>query len=117
MGQSVAVHCYLRLRMKNSAELAPTLLECMPSFGRSPLEWRPADCSDISCHVLCRFVFQLNCSLVVTAATTVRGATAAVISGQGMFIPAIVGSIAYVAVGIMCFVSLKVVEGLSSTWG
>jgi hypothetical protein len=53
----------------------------------------------------------------MTAATAVRGATAAMISRQGMFIAAIVGSVAYVALGIMRLVSLEVVELRCAAWG
>ncbi len=64
-------------------------------------------------------------SLVMTlaAATPVRRATtavrcaAAVISRQGMFVGAIVGSVAYVALAIMRLVCLEVVEGLCPAWG
>jgi hypothetical protein len=64
-----------------------------------------------------------ECVLVVTFPTTVRCAatvgcaTTTVISREGMFTAAIVGSIAYVALGIMRLVSLEVVELLSAARG
>ncbi len=89
-----------------------------------PLMWRPVGRSDIRCQaVLRRLSHQLNRALVVTFPTTVRcaaavrGATAAVISRQGMFIGAIVGSVAWVALGIMRLVSLEVVELLCAARG
>ena len=51
------------------------------------------------------------------ATTAVRGAATTVISRQGMFITAFVGSVAYVALGIMRLVSLEVVEGLCTMRG
>ena len=42
---------------------------------------------------------------------------ATVISRQGMFIAAIVGSVAYVALGIMRLVSLEVIELWRAPWG
>jgi hypothetical protein len=52
------------------------------------------------------------------ASTAVRGAAAAaVISRQGMFIAAIVGSVAYVALVIMCLIRLEVVELLCPARG
>jgi hypothetical protein len=59
-------------------------------------------------------------TLATAAAATVRRATAAVrgtaavISGQGMFAGAVMGSSAYVALRIMRLVSLEVVELLAS---
>jgi hypothetical protein len=53
----------------------------------------------------------LAAATVRCATTAVRGA-AAVISRQGMFVTAIVGSVAYVALIIMRLVRLEVVEGL-----
>jgi hypothetical protein len=50
------------------------------------------------------------------ATTAVRGATA-VISRQGMFITAVMGSVAYVALIIMRLVSLKVIELLCPARG
>jgi hypothetical protein len=67
--------------------------------------------------VSCRLSRQLDRALAVPAATAVRSATPAVISRQGMFIAAIVGSAAYVALGIMGFVSLEVIEWLRSPHG
>jgi hypothetical protein len=51
------------------------------------------------------------------ATTAVRGAATTVISRQGMFITAFVGSVAYVALGIMRLVSLEVVELLCPARG
>ena len=49
--------------------------------------------------------------------TTVRGAAATVVSRQGMFIAAIVGSVAYVALRIMRLVCVEVVELLCPARG
>ena len=70
-------------------------------------------------------MIQLDRALVMTlaAAATVRRATAAVrrtaavISGQGMFAGAVMGSSAYVALRIMRLVSLEVVELLAPRGG
>jgi hypothetical protein len=63
-------------------------------------------------------LLQLGRALAVaaTGAAVRCAAAAAVKSRQGMFIPAIVGSVAYVALAIMRLVSVEVVEGLSSVW-
>jgi hypothetical protein len=53
----------------------------------------------------------------VRSATAVRGAATTVVSRQGMFIAAIVGSVAYVALVIMRLICLEVVEGLCPARG
>jgi hypothetical protein len=61
-------------------------------------------------------VMTFAAAATVRRTTTVRGA-AAVISRQGMFVAAIVGSVAYVPLVIMRLVSLKVVELLCPVRG
>jgi len=58
-----------------------------------------------------------SAATVRRATTAVRGAAATVISGQGMFIAAVVGSVAHVALRIMGLISLEVVELLCPARG